>query len=110
MKKKAKKIFFKVSKPIFSKIGYQRKTQQSIPVPEGKNLLLQLLFTNIKKMGFTPKHIIDIGANHGTWTRETLRYFPDAHYTLIEPQEWLKPSFQDLMDSNSKITYYPVGA
>jgi FkbM family methyltransferase len=53
---------------------------------------------------------VDVGANHGTWTKETLRYFPDAHYTLIEPQEWLKPSFQDLLDSNSKITYYPVGA
>ncbi len=110
MKKKAKKIFFKFSKPIFSKLGYQRKTEQYVPPPEGKNLLLQTLFTNIQKMGFSPKHIVDIGANHGTWTRETLNFFPDAYYTLIEPQEWLKPSFQDLLDSNPKITYKPVGA
>ena len=110
MKKKAKKVFFKFSKPIFSKLGYQRKTQQYSPVSNGKNSLLQTLFTNIKAMGLTPKHIIDIGANHGTWTRETLTYFPDANYTLIEPQEWLKPSFQDMLDANSKIAYYPVGA
>ncbi len=110
MKKKAKKLFFRFSKPIFNKLGYQRKTQQYVPVPEGKNVLLETLFTNIKTMGLSPKHIMDIGANHGTWTRETLTYFPDAYYTLIEPQEWLKPSFQDLLDSNPKITYHPAGA
>ena len=55
-------------------------------------------------MGFVPKHIIDVGANHGTWTRETLKYFPEAYYTLIEPQEWLKPSLQDILDVNSNET------
>lgn len=108
MKKKAKKIFFKFSKPVFSKLGYQRKTQQQEFV--GKNTLLEILFANIKKMGMSPKHIMDIGANHGTWTRETLTHFPDAYFTMIEPQEWLKPSFQDLLDSNPKINYLPVGA
>lgn len=107
---KVKKVFFKLSKPIFSKLGYQRKTDQYVPLPEGKNLLLKTLFNNIKKMGFSPNHIVDIGANHGTWTREALLYFPDAYFTLIEPQEWLKPSFQDLLDTNSKIVYHAVGA
>ncbi len=110
MKNKTKKIFFKFSKPILSKFGYERKTEINNPLPKGKNLLLQTLFTNVKKMGFTPKHIIDVGANRGTWTREVLNYFPDAYFTLIEPQEWLKPSFQDLLDSNSKISFYAVGA
>ena len=110
MKKKAKNIFFRFSKPIFNKFGYQRKTQQHFNAPEGKNLLLQTLFTNIKKMGLSPKHVVDIGANHGTWTRETLTYFPDAYFTLIEPQEWLKPSFQDLLDTNPKIAYHAAGA
>lgn len=108
MKKKAKKIFFKFSKPVFNKLGYQRKAAQ--PIFTDKDALLQTFFTNIKKMGFYPKHIMDIGSNHGTWTRETLNHFPDAYYTLIEPQEWLKPSFQDLLDTNPKINYHPVGA
>lgn len=110
MKKQVKKIFFKVSKPIFNMLGYQRKTHQNISILESKNLLLQTLFTNIKKMGLSPIHIIDVGANHGSWSREALTYFPDTYFTLLEPQEWLKPSFQDLLDSNSKITYHPVGA
>ena len=50
MKKKTKNIFFKFSRPIFNKLGYQRKVEQSAPLPEGKNLLLQTLFTNIKKI------------------------------------------------------------
>ena len=28
--------------------------------------------------------------NHGYWTRAALKYFPDAYYTLIEPQEYLR--------------------
>ncbi|HEY9167872.1 MAG TPA: FkbM family methyltransferase [Lutibacter sp.] len=61
-------------------------------------------------MGFYPNHIVDVGANHGTWTREALKYFPDAHYTILEPQEWLKASFQDILDTNHKVQFYPVGA
>ncbi|WNM20245.1 FkbM family methyltransferase [Flavobacterium capsici] len=110
MKKRARKLYFRISKPIFNKLGYQRKTLSFHQILDGKNLLLQTLFTNIKSMGFFPNHIVDIGANHGTWTREVLTYFPDAQYTLLEPQERLKASLQDLLDSNSKITFHPVGA
>jgi FkbM family methyltransferase len=110
MKKKVKNIFFKLSGEFFSKLGYERKKGLGEREFYSKKMLLETYFTNLKKMGFNPKHIIDIGANHGTWTRETLNYFPNANYTLIEPQEWLKPSFQDLLDANSKITFLPVGA
>jgi len=110
MKKKAKKIFFKLTATIFNKLGYERKKASNDREFYSKKMLLETYFTNLKIMGFTPKHIVDIGANHGTWTREALQYFPDAHYTLIEPQQWLQPSFQDLLDSNSKIAFLPVGA
>jgi hypothetical protein len=30
--------------------------------------------------------------------------FPDAYYTLLEPQNWLK-SFQDILDANSKVNF-----
>jgi hypothetical protein len=58
-----------------------------------KNNLLSILFNNLKSMGFIPKHIVD-GANHGTWTREVITHFPDAYYTLLEPQNWLKNLFR----------------
>ena len=61
-------------------------------------------------MGFEPKHVLDVGANHGTWTREALKYFPNIYFTLLEPQEWLKESFQDVLKNNDKIEFLPVGA
>jgi FkbM family methyltransferase len=112
MKKIIRKILVKLINPIATKLGYVRGTNvPSIKLNEfDKNALLNTLFVNIKAMGLSPKHIVDIGANHGTWTRETLKYFPDAQYTLLEPQHWLKDSLQDILDTNPKVQFHPVGA
>lgn len=75
-----------------------------------KNTLLNTFFTNLQQIGFVPKHIVDVGANHGTWTRETLKYFPDAYYTLLEPQYWLKSSMQDILSANKKVAFHGLGA
>ncbi|UOK43776.1 MULTISPECIES: FkbM family methyltransferase [Flavobacterium] len=111
MKKVIKKIAIKLINPIATRLGYSRG--QKVVFTKNlfdKNSLLEIFFSNIKAMGFAPKHIIDVGANHGTWTRETLKYFPDSYYTLVEPQEWLKPSLQDILDTNSKVSFNAVGA
>ncbi len=75
-----------------------------------KNDLLFTFYNNLKQIGFEPKHIVDVGANHGTWTRETLKYFPDAYYTLLEPQYWMQDSIKDLLENNKKIKFNAVGA
>jgi len=104
----------KLIKRIINKTGYTlKKVNTNSPIPlnsNGKDYLLFNFYNTLIKMGFTPHHIVDVGANHGTWTREALRYFPEAYYTLLEPQNWLKKSFQDILDANSKVQYYPVGA
>lgn len=74
-----------------------------------KESMISNVFNLFKELGFTPVHILDIGANHGTWTREVLKFYPDANYTLVEPQEWLKESFSDLLESD-KIRFLPIGA
>lgn len=111
MKQLLRAILTKILNPLVIRLGY---VHWSNAAPEkksyAKNSLLEVFFKNIEAMGFTPKHIIDIGANHGTWTRETLKYFPDAYYTLVEPQEWLKPSLHDLLDNNLKISFNAFGA
>ena len=66
-------------------------------------------FHCIKNLGFDPKHIVDVGANRGTWTRNALQYFPDAHYSMFEPQAYLSASFSDLL-KNPKIKFYAKGA
>lgn len=65
-------------------------------------------FKCIKNLGFNPAHIVDVGAHRGTWTRNALQFFPDANYSLFEPQGYLSASFDDLL-KNPKIKFYAKG-
>jgi len=103
MKKTIKSILIKIINPIAVKLGYTLAKSR-------KNELLDNFYNVIKEMGIEINHIVDVGANHGTWTREALLHFPHAHFTMVEPQEWLKKSFQDLLDNNPKIELHSVGA
>jgi FkbM family methyltransferase len=49
-------------------------------------------FDCLSRIGFDPKHVVDVGANRGGWTRTALHYFPNAHYSLFEPQAHLLES------------------
>lgn len=71
---------------------------------------LRLFFSMLQGRSFAPKHIMDVGANHGKWTRVALRYFPDAYYTLVEPQDHLRAHVADLLRRNSKIRWVGAGA
>ena len=89
------------------KLGYRIVRIEDVPRPsEGLDPFFRLL----KRFGFAPKHILDIGANHGLWTREAMRFFPDARYTLVEPQDNLKTHIQDLIDRGCKIQWINAGA
>jgi FkbM family methyltransferase len=66
-------------------------------------------FALTKQYGFDPKHILDVGANHGNWTREAVKYFPNAQYTLVEPQDELKIYIQDLLDSGYRLRWVNAG-
>lgn len=63
----------------------------------------------LRTLSFKPAHIVDIGANHGDWTRVTKCYFPESSYTLIEPQPQLRERIQDLLSAGSKVTLHSVG-
>lgn len=71
---------------------------------------LNNFFPLLTGFGFNPKHILDIGANRGNWTREATKYFPRAHYTLVEPQDELKIHVQDLIDRGYQIHWINAGA
>jgi FkbM family methyltransferase len=70
---------------------------------------LELFFSLLKRYGFDPRHIIDVGANKGSWTRRAIPFFPDACYTLVEPQDHLKAHIQDLVERGFKITWINAG-
>jgi FkbM family methyltransferase len=95
----------------FNKLGYRIVRDSYFPhtsfppPPYG----LELFFSLLKRYGFNPKHIIDVGANKGTWTRRAVPFFPNASYTLIEPQDRLKVHIRDLLDRGCKINWINAG-
>ncbi len=112
MKSFLKKILQKAFDPIAFRLGYKKEVFKDTVNTKGfhKEALLTIFFNNLKATGFNPKHIVDVGANHGTWTREALVAFPMAQYTLVEPQFWMKDSISDLLETNSNISFNAVGA
>jgi len=93
---------------VFKLFGYRLVNLNSLE-NRSKESLISIVFNLFHEVKFYPKHILDIGANHGTWTREVLKYYPSANYTLVEPQEWLKASFSDLLKSD-RVQFLPIGA
>src|SRR5260370_24672724 len=91
---------------VLAKFGYRLVSIDDGPRPsEG----LDPFFTLLQRLGFAPKHIIDVGANRGLWTRTAIKHFPDARYTLVEPQSHLKSHIQDLVDGGYKIWWDKAG-
>lgn len=45
---------------------------------------LDVTITALKKFGFLPSSILDIGAHHGNWSKGMQRHFPKASFTLVE--------------------------
>lgn len=66
---------------------------------------LTCFFEAIQRAGFAPRHIVDVGANHGNWTRSAICFFPQARYTLLEPQDHLRVHIQDLIDRGHRIRW-----
>ncbi|HEY0255796.1 MAG TPA: FkbM family methyltransferase [Candidatus Methylacidiphilales bacterium] len=71
--------------------------------------LLQF-FAMLRRWNFEPKTIYDVGANRGGWTRSAVKYFPEASYVLVEPQDHLKINLQDLLDRGFKLEWINAGA
>lgn len=40
---------------------------------------------HLRKLGFAPTHVLDIGASDGCWTFTASQIFPEAEYVLVEP-------------------------
>jgi len=66
-------------------------------------------FSCLKGLGYEPKHIVDVGANRGNWTRTALKYFPECRYTLFEPQEKMRDEVADLL-IHDRIVFHSMGA
>jgi FkbM family methyltransferase len=57
----------------------------------------------MKRFGFSPLRILDVGAFQGDWARMCSRVFPEAHITCIEPQDSQQESLGKLVWEGKKI-------
>jgi FkbM family methyltransferase len=62
----------------------------------------------LRRAGYSPRVIIDGGANMGTWTRMTRAIFPHATFHVIEPQPACRRSLEDLARRSAHTVYHPV--
>lgn len=65
-------------------------------------------FECLVRLQFDPKHVIDVGANRGDWTRMAMRYFPNAQFTLFEPQDNLLRGGD--LDGDARVNICAMGA
>jgi FkbM family methyltransferase len=70
---------------------------------------LEHFFPLLRRLGFAPKHIADVGANRGYWTGTAFKYFPDAVFNLVEPQDHLKFYSQHLIAQGCKLNWVNAG-
>lgn len=104
-----KSILKKIFDPIYHRLGYKNEASLHADMYVKDNLLKNF-YGILKQINFKVTHIVDVGANHGTWTRETLKYFPEAYFTLLEPQAQLQHSISDIIETNPKVKFHAVGA
>ena len=71
--------------------------------------MLNPFLSLLKRLSFAPRHIIDVGANRGDWTRTARGIFPNAHYTLVEPQANLRAYINDLLEVGNPIKLINAG-
>lgn len=62
--------------------GYKKQLKDKLGVPSQEKSLLQL-----KRLGFSPQYIIDIGAYEGHWSNDVNKIFPKAQVMMIEGQK-----------------------
>jgi FkbM family methyltransferase len=77
--------------------------------PSASALRLRL-FRQIAKKGVRPAHIIDVGAHQAGWSRDAHQVFPDAAYTLIEPQVEMKPYIDGFCSEVKNARWILAGA
>lgn len=87
--------------------GIRRKVKQSLinyfEVPTAEWSL-----TNMRRLGFRPAHILDIGAYKGEWTMIARRIFPDASILMLEAQEERIPDLEAIKQLHAGRTNYRI--
>lgn len=82
--------------PLFLK----RYIQEKSGVPD-----MFLSLKRLKRLGFDPQCIVDIGAYEGEWTKECLKIFPYANYLMVEAILQKQSRLNAIVSKYSNVKY-----
>jgi FkbM family methyltransferase len=71
---------------------------------------LRAFLEDLHARGFRPRHILDVGANQGDWSRTAHAVFPEARFTLLEPVRAFEKTLQEFAQSVPGSRYLAAGA
>ncbi len=67
---------------------------------------MQWSLRNMRRLGFSPREIIDVGAFSGEWSRLAHEVFPKAKILMIEPQDARRDTLEGMTRADSSVYFY----
>lgn len=67
---------------------------------------MQWSLRNMRRLGFSPKQIIDVGAFAGEWSRLAHEIFPEAKILMIEPQKRMRKQLEKMVREDPSTYVY----
>ena len=67
---------------------------------------LDLVICLLKKRGYNPKNIVDVGCYKGIWTKKLLKFYPNAKFYLFDANIENKNYLSNLSIKNENVQYY----
>lgn len=83
--------------------NWKRSIQIELQVPH-----VELTMVNMRRNGFSPNVVIDVGAHRGAWTRICKRIFPSARVLMIEPLVENHNDLERVVAENRGVELAPV--
>lgn len=65
----------------------------------------ELAYRRLRKKGFVPASVIDVGAYQGEWTRLVRRVFPNVAVLMVEAQQSKRPFLDNVCEELPKVRY-----
>ena len=85
-------------------IDVRRYRSEGVPGSDARRVGdIESFLQDLRSRGFTPRGILDVGANRGDWTRLALRVFPGAKVILFEPQAEMVDPLEALCRENTNL-------
>ncbi|PKA82132.1 FkbM family methyltransferase [Ulvibacter sp. MAR_2010_11] len=107
MKKLVKRIARQAGYKI-SRIDTKSPVKQS--VEKSNPFSTQEALYRCQKRNLKIKTVIDVGASDGRWSGNCMRFFPDAHYFLVEAQNGHLEGLKHFESSNENVSFVLAAA